>query len=344
MASVVGLDLGSTAIRAVEVRGRRGSRPVVVRRSEVPMPEGVLEHGDVVAPELLASTVKRMWSTAGFRSKRVVVGVGGQRVLARDLTVPRMPQRRIRESLRYLVQDTLPVPVEDLVLDFYATAEGEGEHGPVLHGLLVAALAESVRANLAGLERAGLSVVGVDLVAFALCRALQRELAGAGAVAIVDMGATTTTVLVAESGVPRFVRVIPTGGDDLTAALVEKLGVDAGRADQAKRAVSPEPGDLPEELREAPGVVRDFERDLLLALRNTLGYFTSTHDGRPVERIVLTGGASRVPGLEDLLARVSGSEVVRADPFRAVRKGRGGADADGDVMAVALGLALEARA
>lgn len=343
-ARVVGLEIGSTAVRAVELRKPDAARPVVVRRMTAPLPAGAAEHGEIVDPALLGAALKRLWASAGFTSRQVVIGIGGQRVLARDLTVPRMPLKQIRESLPFLVQETLPVPVDQVLLDFYPVEHGEGEHGPVVHGLLVAALAATVRANVAGVQAAGLTVAGVDVVPFALARALRHDLEPTGASAIVDLGAGATTVILTEGRVPRFVRVIPTGGEDLTRTLVERLGVDRARAEEAKRLVSrPDAGDLPDDLRDAPEIVRDFQRDLLLDLRNTLGYYTNAHEGASVQRIVLTGGGATLAGFEDLLVRVSGSSVLRGDPFRRVRTDRrAGLDraADG-TLAVAYGLALQ---
>lgn len=344
-ARVVGLEIGSTALRAVELLKPDAARPTVVRRATAPVPDGAAEHGEIVDPGLLGAALKRMWASAGFTSKQVVIGVGGQRVLARDLTVPRMPLKRIRESLPFLVQETLPVPVDQVLLDFYPVEDGEGEHGPVVHGLLLAALASTVRANVAGVQAAGLTVAGVDVVPFALARALRHDLEATGASAIVDLGASATTVILTEGRVPRFVRVIPTGGDDLTTALVDRLGIDRARAEEAKRLGGPDEGDLPADLREAPEVIRDFQRDLLLDLRNTFGYYTNSHAGVGIQRIVLTGGGAAAGGFEDLLVRVSGSSVVRGDPFRRVRADRrAGLDRATDgTLAVAFGLALQGQ-
>src|SRR4051812_10932844 len=344
-ARVVGLEIGSTALRAVELRKPEAARPVVVRRMTAPLPEGAAEHGEIVDPTPPGAALKRLWTSAGFTSRQVVIGIGGQRVLARDLTVPRMPLKRIRESLPFLVQETLPVPVDQVLLDFYPVEQGESEHGPVVHGLLVAALASTVRANVAGVQAAGLTVAGVDVVPFALARALRHDLEATGASAIVDLGASATTVILTEGRVPRFVRVIPTGGDDLTAMLVERLGIDRAHAEEAKRLVGPDAADLPDELKDAPEIVRDFQRDLLLDLRNTLGYYTNSHSGVAIQRIVLTGGGASVGGFEDMLVRVSGSAVLRGDPFRRVRTDRRAAlDRTGDgALAVAFGLALQGQ-
>src|SRR5690554_4049441 len=132
---IVGVDIGNDAIRAVEVLDPAGARPTIERFHEVPLPEGAARSGDVLEVHTVSASLKRLWSEGGFKSKSVALGMGNQRVLARDLTVPRMPLARIRESLPFQVQEMLPVPVADALLDFYPVSEAEGENGPVINGL-----------------------------------------------------------------------------------------------------------------------------------------------------------------------------------------------------------------
>ena len=110
---IVGLDFGNDTVRAVELENAEKARPVVVRYGEIAVPEGAIRSGEVREVLTVAAAVKKLWSTAGFTSKDVVLGMGNQRVLARDLTVPRMSITQIREALPFQVQDMLPVPVAD---------------------------------------------------------------------------------------------------------------------------------------------------------------------------------------------------------------------------------------
>jgi type IV pilus assembly protein PilM len=329
---LVGVDIGSASIRAVEVEAPSTPRARVVRRREVPLPEGATNQGEVVDAAVVAERLRRLWSAAGFKTKKVVLGIGGQRIMARDLTVPRMSIAQIRQSLPYQVQDTLPVPVADLLLDFYPVDEHGGEHGPVVSGLLIAALRESVQANVEAVLLAGLEPVVVDVVPFALIRALEAQVRGDDVVAVVDVGASTTSVVVAARGVPRFVRVIKVGGDAVTARLGESLGIEALEAEQLKRRVDLRAESVGEDEEEARRLLGEFERTLLGSLRTTLGYYMRNEDA---------GAIDRLTGFAEALAELSGIAVTYGMPFERVTGDVRLATGDADhTYAVALGLAL----
>jgi type IV pilus assembly protein PilM len=341
---VVGLDIGSASVRAVEVENPGSSHPKITHRIEMDLPPGAARYGEVVEPEVVAGVLKAMWADGNFKSKKVVLGIGGQRMMARDLTVPKMPLRRIRETLAFQVQDMLPVPVSDVLLDFYPIEDVEGDGPPMVAGLLVAALKETVRVNIRAVELAGLTPVDVDILPFALTRALKAELDSDGVVALIEVGASATSVVVSKARVPRFVRIVPRGGGDLTDRLADEIGIDHLQAEQVKVGLALGfEGEVPDYLVEAAGIVETYQRDLLHGLRNTLGYYATTHPEVPIERIVLTGGGARMTGFEFALQRLSGIPVERGRPFASVPTvGRSAVapDADDHRLAAALGLAL----
>lgn len=344
---VVGVDIGNESIRAVELTDAAGKTPTVVRYHEVRLPEGSTRSGDVLEVHAVASALKKLWLEGGFKSKSVVLGMGNQRVLARDLTVPKMPMKQIRESLPFQVQDMLPVPVAEAILDFYPITESTGENGPVVNGLLVAAVKEAVLANVKAVQLAGLTPVEVDLIPFALTRVHVRGNKAGGTVALIDVGATTTNVIIATDGVPQFVRIIPAGGEEITKALVTRLDMPAASAEQAKRSlgivtvgVAPEHRPIVEVIHEATG-------QLLNGLRNTLNYFVNARQQDAVSRILLTGGGSKLPGFESALGEITRLSVSTDDGFDAVKVLRGaerGKTVGREGMTVALGLALGSKA
>jgi type IV pilus assembly protein PilM len=323
---IVGVDIGSESIRAVEVENPHGPVPVVTRFHEVALPPGAVESGEVVQVATVASLLTELWSAGGFRSKSVVLGVGNPRVLVRDLTVPRAGVQQIRDSLAFQVQDLLTVPVADAILDFYPVSEGTEDGVPVLHGLLVAAVKETINAAIAAVRAAGLTPLDVDLIPFALVR-LQAKSLGGATVALVDVGARTTTVVVTVRGVPHFVRIIPTGGYDLTSTLADRLAVTPDAAEQLKRrlGVLPVPSASFGLLGEtevdaaAAAVIRDHVSDLLEGVRNTIRYFVNGHSGTKIDGVVLSGGGADLPGFRDALSEITRLPVLVTDPFAGVR-------------------------
>ena len=338
---IVGVDIGSGAIRAVEVTGVGTKRPSVSRFYTIPLPEGAVRNGEVLEINTVSAALKQLWSAARFSSKDVVLGVGNSKVLVRDLSVPKLSKREIRESLPTHVQEMLPVPVADALLDFYPISESSTESGPVVNGLLVAAIKESVLANVKAVQLAGLTPVGVDLIPFALTR-LTSPARMVGNVAHIDVGARTTNVIVTSGGVPQFVRIIANGGHDLTSAIADRLEIPAQDAENTKRAVGLGGVNATEEHAPVVAVIREVTGNLLNSLRNTLGFFANTRQNEPYSGIVLTGGGAQLIGFADALSEMTRIPVVLGDTFGSIDVAKDAARGTQDQVGlnVALGLAL----
>lgn len=346
--SIVGLDLTGTSIRAVEVADPDKARPSVLRIAEVPTPEGAISRGEVIEPNTVAHALKDLWRTGRFRTKRVVLGMGNQRVLARDLTVPRVPWSQMRETLPFQVQEMLPVPVGDAILDFYPTSESISENGTVVTGLLIAAVKDAVLANVRAVQLAGLVPAGVDLIPFALSRTLVTRRAVGGTVVLVGLGADTTSVVILRDGIPQFVRIIPTGGNDVTRALTGRLEISFSEAEAVKQWFGVGDGAQTADDRRAVAVTREAVDELLSSLRNTINYFSNTRPDQTVSGIVLTGGGSRMVGFAEALAGTTGLPVELADVFAGATLARS-IDQDDlarhrESVSVAFGLAVGSRA
>lgn len=346
--SIVGIDVGSSTVRAVEVADPAKARPTLLRHFEVPLPEGAVSRGEVLEPNTVAASLKRLWQQGGFKSKEVVLGMGNQRVLARDLTVPKMSRTRIREALPFQVQDMLPVPVAEALLDFYPVSEGMSDNGPVVNGLLVAAVKEAVLGNVKATQLAGLTTVDVDLIPFALSRVLISRARVAGTVALIEIGANTTSVVIVTDGVPQFVRIIPAGGAELTQALREGLDVEPGEAERIKATIGLAKQVTTMQEQQAVEIIYRVTSDLLTSLRNTVSYFVNTRPNTPVSGLVVTGGGAQLPGLTDALSEMTRLPVAVGDPFHAVALSRSlNADVlrqNRSALTVALGLALGSAA
>ena len=234
----IGVDVGSTAVRVAEVAA--GEIPVIVRAAQVPLPPGVVEAGEVRQPEVVGEALRELWSKAGVKSKQVHLGVGNQRVVVRELALPWLPEKELRDTLGFQVQEFIPMASDEAVLDFDPLGEMDQGGRRMVRILLVAAHKPMVNALVEAALAAKLDPQGIDLTPFAVTRAVGAgddglDLDSSGDEAIIDIGAQVTSICVHDRGVTRFVRMLPSGGRDITLALASVLGVDDETAERLKR-------------------------------------------------------------------------------------------------------------
>ena len=322
-ARVVGLDLGTYAVRAVEMQV--GGQPTLLRFAQVTLPPGAIRDGEVVDVGAVAAAIKRLWAQGGFKTKRVVLGVANQRVIVRQAELPAMSEADLRAALQFEAQELIPIPVEDAILDSQILEEMVSPEGePRMRILLAAAQRDMVRTHLAAVEGAGLNAIAVDVIPFALVRALfdpaTQSFTGDGsAEAIVAIGGGVTNVVVHEQGVPRFVRVLLVGGDDVTDAIARDLDVDLDAAEDLKRRADISSGDAA--VARAGQVVSDRLTPLVEEIRGSLDYYLAQSQSSPIGRVLVTGGGSRLPGLMERLQSQLGGRVEPAHPLAALKIG-----------------------
>jgi type IV pilus assembly protein PilM len=344
--TAIGLDIGTSVVRAVELSYGRGGI-TLERFGQVVLPEGVIQDGEVVDAVPVTRCLRQLWSATGFSHKRVVLGVANQRVIVRQLELPWLPPGELRASLPFQVQDLLPMPAEQAVLDFYPLEElTDGSGNRTLKGLLVAAARDTVLGNVRCAESSGLTVSSVDLTSFAVLRALGKQTAAAVETeALIDVGARVTNVIVHSAGLPRFVRILLMGGQDVTEAVSERLGISTSQAEAVKQQVAQ--AGSPEDVAAVTRAISTTAQDFVDEIRGSLDYYAASTPGIPVERIVVSGGGSRLEGLLDRLAAATRLPVVAGDPMANLRIGRTGLDDTQldfvkPLAAVPVGLALGA--
>lgn len=296
----VGLEITEESVRAVEVT--RGRRSTVVACGEVPLPSGAAKDSEIIDADAVALALRALWAQAGITSRNVVVAIGNRRILVREHSAPVMPMATLREALPYQVQDLLPVPVDQAVLDFYAIGEANGQ----LHGLLVAAVSEQIEQIVDTLKKAKLHTDAVDLAPFGLARVARVVAPGAETVAMVHIGEHTTFVVVASNGMPRFVRIIPaevaSAATERRAAIevVEEQLVEVSVvADRAGRS-SLRVGRAEAPVRPTAEAVPQSERgvaDLVNRIRSTLAFYSQRPGATPLSMVKLSGAGAADPAI-----------------------------------------------
>src|SRR5881409_960329 len=167
----IGVDIGSTGVRAAEL-SMRTVPPQLVRVAQVAVPEGAVVSGEVRDPAAVADALRQLWHRGRFRSREVVLGVANQRVVVREVSLPWLTDKELRESLPFQVQEFVPIPVEEAVLDFHILEEFEREGRRMVRLLLVAAQKTMIQQIVQAAEAARLRPVGLDLVPFAIVRSV----------------------------------------------------------------------------------------------------------------------------------------------------------------------------
>lgn len=340
----IGLDVGTFAVRAAELTLGSGP-PTLTRFGQVTLPVGAMRDGEVVEIDVVASAIRRLWAEAGFRSRDVVVGVSNLRVVVRQAEMPALSDAEMASALQFEAPELIPIPVDDAIIDFQVIDEFVSPAGePRAHIVLAAAQRDMVRNLVAAVQAAGLTPTLIDVLPFALIRAARLGDGGAevGAEALISVGAGVTNVVVHESGIPRFGRVLPVGGEDLTEAVATQLDLDLDTAEDLKRR-GLVPGD--EASERAATVITDRLGPLVDEIRGSLDFYLAQPDAVPIQRIVLTGGTSRLPGIRERLSQQLNVPVDAAHPLGGLRLGRLGltpeqlADAE-PLLTVAVGVAL----
>jgi type IV pilus assembly protein PilM len=351
MARVTGLDIGTFGVRAAELEVGGGTSKLT-RFGQVALPPGAVREGAVIDAEAVGAALRRLWREGGFRGKNVVIGVANQGVIVRPAEMARMSPTDLAQAIQFEAEELIPIPVEDALLDFqiideFVNAEGE----PRMRILLAAAQRDMVRDFLAGADRGGLEVQAIDPIPFALVRALaptapDAALGDGSADAIVSVGGGVTTMVVHEAGVPNFSRIQLVGGDQITEAISVELGIDLDAAEDLKRRVGrTQAGYESAEETAAARVVTTRVNELTEEIRNSIDFYGTQGDGTQLRRVLLTGGASRTPGLFERLSEQLFVPVEWGRPLQAIEVGDVGIDPDRlaqaePLLTVAIGLAL----
>jgi type IV pilus assembly protein PilM len=298
----IGLDVGSTAVRAAELA--EGSPPTVVRAAQVPLPAGAVENGEVREVEAVSEGLRELWTRGGFKSRKVWMGVGNQRVVVREIALPTMPEKELRQSLGFQVQEFIPMPVDEAVLDYHLIEELEVDGRQMLRLLLVAAQKAMVDTLVTSATNAKLEPMGLDLVPFAMVRAVGAtgagmELERTGGEAVVDVGAHVTNIVVHAAGETRFVRILPSGGRDITVAIARGLTVDDEVAERLKRGEMVEDSTATPE--QALEVAMQRATQFVDEIRSSLEFYTAQTQGARIERVLISGGGSKLAGFIDIV-------------------------------------------
>ncbi|WP_460801901.1 type IV pilus assembly protein PilM [Microbacterium sp. GXF6406] len=315
MAGVVALDLSRRGLRGVQIDGAYTNRPKITKFGAVNVADGVIADGEIIDERRGAAAIKELWKSAGFSTNKVALGISNRKVVVRELTLPAMPTSQRKAGLRFAVEGQVPIDLDDSILDFLPLRQssegGEAQH----EGLLVATSRSSLEITVNAIEKGGGYIDAVDFAGFSLLRTLTSP--NSGTQALINIGASSTTVVIATGSMPEFVRMVPSGGDDVTRSIERALGISFAEAEQDKITRGLQGGATSARDIEAETVLRENVAALIDSIRNTLKFYNNAHPNKPIGNVVLTGGGSRLTGLAPVLTRALGLPTGYGDPLEA---------------------------
>lgn len=309
--NAIGVDIGSRTITVAEVKAGRG-RTSVTNFGGVELPSDVVREGEILDIPAVAEALRELVGTAKLKSKKVWLGVANQRVVVRQVDLPAMDDKELRASLRYQVQEYIPIPVEEAELDVHVVSNYTADDGAEMQRLLlVAGHRDMVSAHVEAATEAGLKPIGIDLNPFAVLRAMGDDSTfGQGNQVLVDIGAGVTNIVVHEQGIPTFVRILVMGGDQITEAVAAGMSVSREEAEAAKRAaVIGATGDV------AGRIVSEQADAFVDEVRSSLDYYQAQAGSSRLAGVILTGGGSLLRGLSDRMASSVRLPVEVGNPF-----------------------------
>jgi type IV pilus assembly protein PilM len=303
--AVVGLEIEPSHLAAAEVQV---NGKVSVTRGAVSMLRpGLMRDGEVSDAEELASTLRDFFDEHDL-PRAVRLGVANQRIVVRTLDLPPVDEpRELAQAVRFQAPDHIPMPIDEAVVDFQSLGRVETASGPKSRVVVVAVRRDMVEKLAAVTQDAGLKLVGIDLSAFAMIRALDVEMPRDEAVLYVNVGGLTN-VAVASGDSCLFTRTAPGGVESIAATLAERGSLTMEHARQwlthvgLETPVEDVAGD-PEIVGAARTTLTEGVHHLADAVRNSLNFYRMQEASRSVERAVLTGAAVEVPGFADELGR-----------------------------------------
>ncbi len=308
---VVGLDIGSSSVKVVELKKSRESYELVSVGLEPLSPETVVD-GAIIDALTVSSSIDRIYTSQKVKNKNVATSVSGHSVIIKKVTLPALPDDELWDQVYADAGQYIPFDIADVSLDYQVL--GASPTGDALEVLLVAVKREKINNYQSALIGRTLTLVDVD--AFALQNAFEvnYEPDPDMTVALLNIGASVMNINIVRGGAPLFTRDVSVGGNQYTDALQKELELSFEDAENLKRGQAM-PG-VSEEQKSA--VLRSVSEILVLEIQKTFDFFRATAGAELISHLYAAGGAARTPGLLDMLREEFQMPVDELDPFRRI--------------------------
>jgi type IV pilus assembly protein PilM len=313
--SIVGLDIGSSAVKAVELQPIGKSYRVSAFGSE-PIPPDSIVDGAIIDGTAVADAIRRLFERHPFKSKDVAASLSGNAVIVKKINLPVMTADELAESIYWEAEQYIPFDIQDVNLDYQILNPGTAPASGTMDVLLVAAKKDKIADYTGVIAQAGRVPVVVDVDVFALQNAyeLNYGLDPSAIVVLLNAGASAININILSGDQSLFTRDISIGGNAYTEAVQKELNLPFDLAEQLKKG-HPVDG---VSYQDAVSVLHAMTDSVLLETQKTFDFFKATAASDRIDRLILSGGASRVDGFAQALEERFGAPVEMFNPFKKI--------------------------
>lgn len=339
--NLVGLDIGSSSVKAVELQKKGNKLELTSLGFENLQPDTIVD-GQIMELNNVSNVIASIFNEHQIKTSRVAAGVSGHSVIVKNIVLPQMSEEELQESFSWHAEEHIPFDIADVNLDYHVT----GHSSDALQVLLAACKSDKIANVKQAIQLAGKQPVVVDLDAFALqnCYEVNYQPHDGQVVALLNIGASTLNINILNGARSVFARDASVGGSQYTSLLQRELGLTFEQAEAVKRGYPLPDGIEPRPIQPIIETVSDI---LALEVRKTMDFYRATaEEGETaIQKILVAGGGSKLPGLADFLAKRFEVPVEVFDPFRQIQVDSRKFDPDYmreivPEMAIAVGLAL----
>ncbi|MCM3869465.1 MAG: pilus assembly protein PilM [Pyrinomonadaceae bacterium] len=339
--SLVGLDIGSSSIKAVELQRKGNNLHLMNLGFENLQPDSIVD-GQIMELNNVSNVITSIFNEHQIKTPRVAAGVSGHSVIVKNIVLPQMSEEELRESFSWHAEEHIPFDIADVNLDYQLT----GHTADAIQVLMAACKSDKIANVKQAIQLAGKQPVIIDVDTFALqnCYELNYNPQPGEVVALLNIGAATMNINILNGARSVFARDASVGGSQYTSLLQKELGLTFEQAEAVKRGY-PLPEDI--EARPIKPIIETVSDILALEVRKTMDFYRATAEDSKdsISKILIAGGGSKLPGLGEYLAKRFEIPVEVFDPFREIQVDSRKFDPDYmreivPEMAVAVGLAL----
>ena len=314
--SLVGLDIGSSSVKAVEIALKGKNKGFELKGLGVaPLAAEAIVQGVFLNSSAIVYAIREAIDNGRIKGKEVAAAVSGHSVIVKKVSLPTMTRDELEDQIQWEAEQYIPFDVNEVNLDFQIleTSEGEGQ----MDVILVAAKKDLIDDYVQVITEAGLTPACIDVAAFAVENSFDAnyDVTAEEVVALVNVGAQVVNISILQDGIPAFTRDINTGGNQYTEEIQKTLSVTFDEAERIKMGGSGSDGDqevVPQEVEQA---IRSVTDTVVGEIARSLDFFTATSSDARISKVLLSGGGARMAGIDAAFHERTGIDVEVMNPL-----------------------------